>query len=271
MDQLWKGYVNPYRSHECGECRGDGLSKELRHLADTFYDLKHHHGGPNGYRGTERWCDKITQEEVNMLVDEGRLHDFGCQTRVTDDDGKFIEWKRVLNDDGTPYYPTAEEVNEWQRGRGMGHDGLNRWKLINFRAEKAGIVDDLAICLRCKGEGCFWPSEQIKKQHENFCGNDETDEPGDPSIGAVWTEPPEGEGWQMWETVSEGSPVSPVFETPDGLVDWLCSPAAGRDRASRAAAEKFVKSGWVPTMMTDGNRAYVGVESAVLQSSESDS
>lgn len=33
-------------------------------------------------------------------------------------------------------------------------------------------------------------------------------------------EPPKGVGYQLWETVSEGSPVSPVFETLEQLCEW---------------------------------------------------
>lgn len=33
-------------------------------------------------------------------------------------------------------------------------------------------------------------------------------------------EPPEGEGYQLWETTSEGSPVSPVFGTLEKLCEW---------------------------------------------------
>lgn len=36
------------------------------------------------------------------------------------------------------------------------------------------------------------------------------------------TEPPEGDGYQLWETTSEGSPQSPVFKT----IDELCTYAA---------------------------------------------
>ena len=38
-------------------------------------------------------------------------------------------------------------------------------------------------------------------------------------------EPPKGEGYQLWETTSEGSPVSPVFATLDELCEW-CEPNA---------------------------------------------
>lgn len=33
-------------------------------------------------------------------------------------------------------------------------------------------------------------------------------------------EPPIGEGYQLWETTSEGSPSSPVFKTLDELCEW---------------------------------------------------
>lgn len=37
-----------------------------------------------------------------------------------------------------------------------------------------------------------------------------------------WMEWPENSwGWQMWETTSEGSPISPVCDTPEALARWL--------------------------------------------------
>lgn len=33
-------------------------------------------------------------------------------------------------------------------------------------------------------------------------------------------EPPSGDGYQLWEIVSEGGPISPVFETLEGLSEW---------------------------------------------------
>lgn len=38
------------------------------------------------------------------------------------------------------------------------------------------------------------------------------------------TEPPTGPGWQLWETVSEGSPISEVFDSAAGLAEWMSSP-----------------------------------------------
>jgi hypothetical protein len=39
------------------------------------------------------------------------------------------------------------------------------------------------------------------------------------------TEPPSGEGYQLWEIVSEGSPVSPVFALPEELAQWCAKNA----------------------------------------------
>src|SRR5690606_114544 len=67
------------------------------------------------------------------------------------------------------------------------------------------------------------------------------------------TEPPEGEGWQLWETVSEGSPISPVFETPEGLARWMVSGASKwMMPASYEGALKFVKAGWAPSAVAVG-------------------
>lgn len=33
-------------------------------------------------------------------------------------------------------------------------------------------------------------------------------------------EPPNGKGYQLWENCSEGSPISPVFETLEKLCEW---------------------------------------------------
>ncbi len=69
--------------------------------------------------------------------------------------------------------------------------------------------------------------------------------------------------WQVYETVSEGTPVTPPFATPEELIDYLVANGDFWDQSRRAegnstmscgpwereAAEKFVKRGWAPSMM----------------------
>jgi hypothetical protein len=51
-------------------------------------------------------------------------------------------------------------------------------------------------------------------------------------------EPPVGDGYQLWETVSEGSPVSPVFESREALINWM---------------RKNEYAEWAIQMVEDGN------------------
>ena len=53
---------------------------------------------------------------------------------------------------------------------------------------------------------------------------------------ALWRqEPPKGEGYQLWETTTEGSPLSPVFPSLDELCAWAAENATvyGRKKVSK--------------------------------------
>lgn len=69
------------------------------------------------------------------------------------------------------------------------------------------------------------------------------DTPDEESYRPYWT-PEEATAYQMYETVSEGTPVSPVFATLDELREWLI--ARGH---SPTAAAAFIESRWAPSMM----------------------
>lgn len=70
-------------------------------------------------------------------------------------------------------------------------------------------------------------------------------------------DPPEGEGWQVWETVSEGSPIGPVFATSEELVAWIVS-----EGHTQGAAKAFVRVGYVPSMIVVGGVFYTGIDAA---------
>lgn len=80
---------------------------------------------------------------------------------------------------------------------------------------------------------------------------------------------PEQATWfQVYETVSEGTPVSPPFATREELVDYLVTHGdfwaqhRGRGGYSRKAAEAFVKDEWAPSMIVSGGRVMDGVTAA---------
>ena len=78
-------------------------------------------------------------------------------------------------------------------------------------------------------------------------------------------EPPEGDGWQMWENVSEGCPISPVFKTPEKLARWLADSGASAMGSQTATYEqwlKMIKVGFAPSGVMIGGKMMTGVEAA---------
>ena len=90
---------------------------------------------------------------------------------------------------------------------------------------------------------------------------------------------PEGTAtwYQVYETVSEGTPVTPPFETQQELVDYLVANGDFWDQKRREdprsvfsmpcdpwprkAAERFVfGTGWAPSLVVDNGKVMSGVE-----------
>jgi len=78
------------------------------------------------------------------------------------------------------------------------------------------------------------------------------------------TQPPTGEGYQLWETTSEGSPISPVFKTPEELAQWLFDIKASAFGSCTATYEhwlNFIKGpGWAPSAIMSKGTIRSGVE-----------
>jgi hypothetical protein len=172
----------------------------------------------------QQWCHHLSQADVDALLEADRLWEF-TRTIVP---GEGWQPKEDF------VRPTAAQVNEWSV-RSMGHDGINSYVVIKARCERYGTPTECATC-----EG-YAGLEKYPGQREEL-------------EAWEWEEPPTGEGWQLWETVSEGSPISPVFETPEELARWMSSPAYrwGVSSGSKIAYEHalaFVKEGWAPTLV----------------------
>lgn len=76
-------------------------------------------------------------------------------------------------------------------------------------------------------------------------------------------EPPKGNGWQMWETTSEDSPISPVFKTPEELAKWLVDNKAssfGDQTESYETWLKMILAGYAPTMAIENGKLISGVQ-----------
>lgn len=254
--KVWGGYLNPFTKQcvECHDCGGSGSSPEAKRVSDEWYGnapfdpaaygakpltVDHpaivdrakrnvEHGGQRAIDAEARrlfgiwrgqWSHQLIQADVDALVAADRLYDFTRRPR-NEEQAKALEagggyWMKEHNG----YTPTADEVNDWSM-RGFGHDAINQWVCVKARLAREGITQ--TECLRCGGEGCIWPSAEIKAASE------------------AWeeTEPPEGPGFQLWETTSEGSPSSPVFETIEALCEW-CAKNATTFGSFKASAEKW--------------------------------
>jgi len=137
--------------------------------------------------------------------------------------------------------PEYAKITSYLAGRAVGlfgHDSTDAWAAVKKLGELAGLPSEWKTCSVCEGEGM---DPAVRDAYE------------------AWeaTEPPAGEGWQVWETVSEGSPVSPVFASPGELTMWL----TGEGYTQRAAMA-FVEHGWAPSFVIGGGRMGDGISMA---------
>lgn len=213
LNKAWEGFLMPkdLELPGCPDCEGDGYGIEARAIAETFYP--HQIGGANA--DALAWHDKIGQAEVDNLVAAGRLR-VAQKREPTEDNPRDWLWASVPR--------TEAEINAANRRGGMGgHDAINRGILVAFRCKQLGIRID---CPRCVGRGDIGTDAQ-RDAHKSWAR----------------AEPPSGEGWQVWETVSEGSPITPVYPTKDDLIMALM-----KDGHSQRAAENFIDAAWAPSM-----------------------
>lgn len=264
IDEVWSGYLmsDSLSGEKCASCDGDGGSPLGRHLHARWYGdvpfdptetgstpltadtpavrafaernvaRSPQYYGPGPFAvGMEaqrladlfnsQWSHHLTQEDVDALVEGNRLYDF-THTWVKGDGWQPKDPAPVV---------TAAEVNEWSL-QGMAHDSINCWVVVAAACERAG---DPGKCLVCDGHGST----------ERY--------PGQRADADAWTktEPPVGDGWQLWSTTTEGHPMSPVFETGEALAWWMSQNDClfARSRPTYEAALKFVGDGWAPSMM----------------------
>lgn len=270
-NKVWSGFVmsENIRPAKCDECDGTGSSPEGRQLHALWYGYVPFRPEDNGctpltpdhpgvrsfaernvgrspaYYGTNaaaiereanrlcalwngQWSHHLNQREVDALVDGGRLFDF---THRWD-----AETRKSVP---TGYRPTAQEVNDWSL-QGFGHDSINQWVVCKAVLKSRGQPSRCAIC---DGEGHCFADAEHKAAYD------------------AWesTDPPEGPGYQMWETVSEGSPISPVFDTSDKLALWLS--LARPDDGNYDDWMKMIEGdGWAPSMVISNGSLMSGVQ-----------
>jgi hypothetical protein len=234
IGQVWPGYLMPddLDLPECPDCkhgteRSTGYSLPAWGMTQTFYSHQFY-GMPRDVQDRLAWRDKISQDEVDNLLANSYL-----RTWVPNPDGGRGRWEALPR--------TAEEVNASQRGLN-GHDSGAMHTLVRYRCERLGLP---FYCDTCHGDGHLGTPEQVAAQ--------EAWEP---------TDPPVGDGWQLWETTTEGSPKSPIYATSAELVDWMTTHPCGfaGHAMTREAAEYLVSGGYAPSMVAVGGELLDGPE-----------
>jgi hypothetical protein len=188
-----------------------------------------------------QWSHHLIQTDVDALVARNRLMDFTRRPR-NDDQVEKLKEQEAAGGSGywlaepNGYHPAAAEVNAWSF-EGFGHDGINNGVCIEARCAREGVP---YTCARCNGSGKIWPTPAIKQQYDD------------------WTEedPPIGDGYQLWEDCSEGSPVTPVFASLHELCTWA------EEHATTFAHFKATKTEWLE--MLDGGVVHAKVGNNVL-------
>jgi hypothetical protein len=135
------------QSEGCKACGQEGYNPETRKIANEFYDTQYSFMG-SSKKSTKRWCDKITVDEAQALVDAERLYDF-THTYVKGEGWIKKDPPVVVDEEFTT------KVNAWQAGHGMGHDAINRSILVKTRAKRLGVY---GFCPECEGQGHIYTS-----------------------------------------------------------------------------------------------------------------
>jgi len=72
--------------------------------------------------------------------------------------------------------------------------------------------------------------------------------------------------YQLYENVSEGTPITPPFETKEELVDYLVENGDFWEYSwDREAAENIVGTGYAPSMIMAGGKTYAPNEQHLIK------
>lgn len=250
LNQTWAGYLNPFYQycHKCSYCEGTGFSPAAKRINDQWYGNAPFSPSETGSQlltiktpvvraFAERNCkhapDFYGSSEQSVVREAQRLVDMWnlewCHHLEQADVDALLEKGRLYDLTRDGHIPTVVEVNEWSIGGFLGHDSINHWTCVQAKCERLGIQQN---CKHCNGSGEQWDTQSHKYLYD------------------TWEdiEPPQGEGWQLWETVSEGSPISPVFTNDEAFAQWLIE-----NGHSEHSAREFIKIGSVPSLMIHNN------------------
>jgi hypothetical protein len=206
LKKIWKGYSNPhYQACPSPTCR--------RGYTHGYWAFEH-----LIYRMAMAAHEAYALPRSNVAR-YGKPHPWVVEMGLEQLSPEFGEF--VLRLCGEKKPPKDADTSPWND-----FAETTRTKLYKAFCTHAKLPKNWGKCKTCRGHGvdpAVWPVYKAWKTYE----------------------PPKGTGYQVWETVSEGSPISPVFATAEEAVAWLVADQGH----SEAGAKAFVKGGWASSMM----------------------
>lgn len=206
-NKVWKGFINPHSKPcpEAGKTCFNGQNAAavyLEHLANMF-------------------------TLIADCAERGQSHPYLNQLPYG---SHHPDWKLQPKEIRDRYVDLVTKLIGEKRERFMGFTGqgfqvyFKILKMVGIKNPKKGKKKpayEWSHCAVCKGENL---DPAVRKEYK------------------AWKDygPPKGEGFQLWETTSEGSPVSPVYKTLDELCAWAAENAS-TFADNKATAEEWKK------------------------------
>lgn len=274
LSDTWPGFLNPYYglNSGCAACDKSGYSPEARRFHDQWY-------GNAPFDPSQTGSTPLTVEHptVRRFAERNMAHSpdfYGTgEVALPREASRLCEyWNGQW-----AHHPSVEDVAAMLAGNCL-HDLTHTWSRKTGWQPKdpapeitPAIVQEFAIlssfgissgsyvcvkakcerlglphlCSQCEGSGEHWKCNAAK------------------ALCEAWekTEPPTGEAYQIWETVSEGSPVSPPFATPEELASWMVANdnSVTRDTGYEGWLRFINGPSWAPSMVSDGSKLLSGV------------
>lgn len=150
-------------------------------------------------------------------------------------------------------HPMDETGREIPLEEGPFSKALSDWKESKRQWDLGFVMD----CL--KGDWVWKPKDADGLSFDDWVG----EKPAPHQYMPEW-EPEDLTHIQMYETCTEGTPISPVMETPEELARWLADNGASSFGSSTASYEAWlstIKRGWAPAgVLISGSGITSGVE-----------
>jgi hypothetical protein len=260
LNAHWEGYINPYHEQfeVCEHCKGIGISKEARALERIWYGtpipnyaksdnlidfgqidcelgfvyhftrsahtthspmyltaLRYQYQAYVEFSNHSRqshlsWEDYQVKSprarEIFERVNSAWMYLLDAEDVAALEAAKALvpltsTWKRgqwVPLKDAEPLTPDRVNISTYETNHGM----FNEWIVIEAFCARNHLAFK---CPHCYGKGGRYSSNLIHFKACNWLPSD----------------PPDGDGYQLWAPGIDGGPLSPVFEKAEDLLDWI--------------------------------------------------